>query len=196
MKVVLETERLFLRQFVEEDAAALLQMELEPDVLKYVGRKPLADVEAYRNKIRTIYLPFYDKPGGYNPWAIIEKMTGGFVGACSLRRGMDGHHDNHAAEMGYTPDDVELGFGLRKPSWGKGYATEVAQALVRRAFTELGAVSLVACVTVENVASIRVLEKAGLRRAGEPICLSGETELSVKYALSKDQYARQQECEP
>src|SRR5438874_11929015 len=120
MKVVLETERLLLRQFTEADADVLLLIESEPDVLRYVGRKPLADVDAYRNKIRSIFLPYYDKPGGYGPWAVIEKMSEGFVGACSLRPGMDGHHDNHAAEMGYTPDDVELGFGLRKPSWGSG----------------------------------------------------------------------------
>jgi RimJ/RimL family protein N-acetyltransferase len=193
MKVVLETERLLLRQFVEADAAALLLMELEPDVLKYVGRKPLADVKAYRNKIRTTYSAYYDKPGNYGAWAIIEKISREFVGGCSLRPGIDSHHP---AEMDYTLDDVELGFGLRKPSWGNGYATEVARALVQRAFTELGAVSLVACVTVDNVASVRVLEKAGLRRAGEPICLPGESELSVKYALNKDRYDRQQGGEP
>ena len=43
MKVVLETDRLLLRHFTESDANALLRMESEPDVLRYVGRKPLAD---------------------------------------------------------------------------------------------------------------------------------------------------------
>jgi RimJ/RimL family protein N-acetyltransferase len=43
-----------------------------------------------------------------------------------------------------------------------------------------------ACVTVDNFASVRVLEKAGLRRFGEPICLPGEDELSVKYGLTKE----------
>ena len=97
-----------------------------------------------------------------------------------------------AAEMGYTSDDVELGYGLRKPSWGKGYASEVAQALVRRAFTEMGTTSLVACVTIDNVASVRVLKKAGLRRAGEPLCLHGENELSVKYGLTKDEFDKRE----
>jgi hypothetical protein len=49
MKVVLEIERLLLRYFTEADAEFLLHMEMEPDVLRYVGRKPLADVDAYRN---------------------------------------------------------------------------------------------------------------------------------------------------
>jgi [ribosomal protein S5]-alanine N-acetyltransferase len=185
MKVVLETERLLLRQFTEADAEAFLLMEKEPDVLRYAGRKALADVDAYRDKIRSTFLPYYDKPGGYGSWAIIEKRTEDFVGRCSLRPALDSHE---AAEMGYTSDDVELGYGLRKPSWGKGYATEFAQALIRRAFTEMGVTSLVACVTIGNVASVRVLEKAGLRRAGEPFCLPGENELSVKYGLTKDQF--------
>ena len=185
MKVVLETERLVLRQFTVADAEYLLHMEREPDVLRYVGRKPLADIDAYRNKIQITFLPFYDKPGGYGPCAIIEKISAEFVGGCSLRPGTD---SNFAAEMGFGPDEAEMGYGLRKPSWGRGYATELAQALVRRAFTELGAISVVACVTVDNLASVRVLEKAGLRPAVEPLYLPGENELSVKYALTKDQF--------
>jgi len=189
MKVVLATERLLLRNFTEADADALLHMESESDVLRYVGRKPLADVDAYRKKIQSTFLPYYDKPGGYGAWAIIEKMSGEFVGGCSLRPGLDA---NSSAEMGYGPADVELGYGLRKSSWGRGYATEIVQAMVRRAFTELGAVSLVACVTVDNLGSVRVLEKAGLRRVGKPICLPGEDELSVKYALTNNQFDHQQ----
>jgi RimJ/RimL family protein N-acetyltransferase len=185
MKVVLETERLLLRHFTEADAEAFLHMEKEPDVLRYVGMKPLADIDAYRIKIQSTFLPYYDKPGGYGPCAIIEKISAEFIGGCSLRPGID---SNIAAEMGFGPDEAEMGYGLRKPSWGRGYATELAQALVRRAFTELGAHSVVACVTVDNLASVRVLEKAGLRRVGEPICLPGEDELSVKYGLTKVQF--------
>ena len=181
MKGVLETERLLLRQFTEADARSLLHMESEPDVLRYVGRKPLADVDAYRNKIQTVFLPYYDKAGGFGAWAIIEKASGEFVGGCSLRPGMDA---DVAVAMGYGPHDVEVGYGLRKQSWGRGYATELVQTLVRRAFTELKALSVVACVTVENLALVRVLEKVGLRRVGAPITLPGEDVPSLKYALS------------
>jgi RimJ/RimL family protein N-acetyltransferase len=188
MKVVLETERLVLRPFTENDADALFLMESEPDVLRYVARKPLADVDAYRTKIQSWFLPYYDKPGGYGAWAIVEKASGEFVGGCSLRPGLDA---DYAEPINYGPDDVELGYGLRKPSWGRGFASEIIQALVRKAFTELGAVSLVASVTVDNLASLRVLEKAGLRRVGEPIRLPGEDELSVKYALTKEEFYHQ-----
>jgi RimJ/RimL family protein N-acetyltransferase len=182
---VLETERLLLRRFDEADAESLLVMEKEPEVLRYVGRKPLADVDAYRNKIRSTFLTCYDKPGGFGAWAIVERASREFIGGCSLRPGLD---SANAVEMGYTAHDVELGYGLRKPSWGKGYATEVALALMRKAFMEMRALSLVACVTIDNVASVRVLEKIGMRRAGEPLCLPGENELSVKYALGQDEF--------
>src|ERR1043165_3034845 len=137
MKVVLATERLLLRHFTEADADALFHMESEPDVLRHIGRKPLADVDAYRNKVQAVFLPYYDKPGGYGAWAIIEKASGEFVGGCSLRRGMDEAWTRHgrgmdadvATAMGYEQDDVEIRYGLRKPSWGRGYATELVQAL-------------------------------------------------------------------
>jgi RimJ/RimL family protein N-acetyltransferase len=193
MKAVLQTERLLLRRFTEADAESLLHMESDPDVLRYVGRKPLADVDAYKNKIRSTFLSSYDKPGGYGAWAIIEKASGEFVGGCSLQPGMD---SDLAAKMDYGPNAVELGYGLRKPSWRRGFATELAQALVRKSFLELGAVSVVASVTVGNLASIRVLEKAGLQRVGEPICLPGEDEPSVKYILTKKQFHHQWGWEP
>ena len=189
MTVVLETERLLLRQFTEADAEALSEMESEPGVLRYARRKPLVDVDAYRSKIQSQYLPYYDKPGGYGAWAIIEKASGEVVGKCSLRPCLDA---DLATQMGYGPEDVELGYILCKPCWGRGYASEIVQALVRRFFSELGVSSLVASVTIGNLASVRVLEKAGLRRVGEPICLPGEHELSVKYALTKDQFDHRQ----
>ena len=79
---------------------------------------------------------------------------------------------------------------------GKGLRLRNRPSVVRRVFTELGGVSLVASVTVANVASVRVLEKAGLRQVEKPICLAGENELSVKYALTKDQFDHPGRQEP
>jgi RimJ/RimL family protein N-acetyltransferase len=184
--VVLETERLVLRRFTEEDAEALLWLDSDPEVLRYVGRKPLPDVESYREHIRCRFLPYYDRPGGHGPWAIVERAGGAFIGGCSLKPALDAPH---AAAMAYGPGEVELGYGLRRSSWGRGYATELARALVRMAFTSLDAARVVASASAANTASIRVLEKAGLLREGGLFHLPGEDQPSLKYGLSRGQLA-------
>ncbi len=188
MKIVLETARLLIRRIGEEDADAFLVMESDPEVLRYVGRKPLADVDAYRKKIQSTYLSYDDKPGGLGVWAVVEKVSGEFIGICSLRPALD---SIIASAMAYGPGEVELGYGLRRPSWGRGYASELARALVRKAFGEMCVDLLVASVTVANVASVRVLKKAGLRRIGNPVYLPDEDEPSVKFALARNEFFHQ-----
>jgi RimJ/RimL family protein N-acetyltransferase len=183
--VVLETERLLLRRFTEDDAEALLRLESDPEILRHVGRKPLADVHAYRQHVRSRFLPDYGRPEGFGGWAVVEKATGDFLGGCSLKPALD---SRSGVEMGFGKEDVEVGYGLRRVSWGRGYATELVRALARKAFTELGAATLVASVSIANRASIRVLEKAGLLRSGEPVHLPGEDDPSVKYVLTREQF--------
>jgi RimJ/RimL family protein N-acetyltransferase len=60
------------------------------------------------------------------------------------------------------PGEVELGYRLRRAAWGQGYATEVSRALVRLAFTRLGAQRVVASTDAVHTACRRVLEKVGL----------------------------------
>ena len=57
---------------------------------------------------------------------------------------------------------VELGYRLRKAAWGKGYATEGSRALIRKGFKELGVQRVLATTYQDNLASRRVMEKAGL----------------------------------
>jgi RimJ/RimL family protein N-acetyltransferase len=189
VRIVLETERLLIRHMCEDDAEALLAMESDPDVLRYVGRKPLTDVDAYRTRIRTTFLPYDEKPGGFGVWAVVEKVCGEFIGVSSLRPALD---STIASAMAYGPGEAELGYALGKPSWGRGYASEMAQALVRKAFTEMGVELLVASVTVANVASIRVLEKAGLHRTEHCVLLPNEDEPSAKFTLTRNQFRQQQ----
>jgi RimJ/RimL family protein N-acetyltransferase len=184
MIVVLETERLALRQFAESDADNLLALERDAEVMRHLGRKPLADAEACRRHIVSSVLPYYDRPGGHGVWAVLEKTSGEFIGVCSLKPALDARY---AAGMGFAAGEVEIGFGLRHSSWGRGYATEVVRALVHRALGEMTAQSVVASVSVANAGSIRVLEKAGLCRVGGLIWLPDEEGASFKYVLSRDQ---------
>jgi RimJ/RimL family protein N-acetyltransferase len=184
--VVLETERLVLRRFTEADAEALLLMESDPEVLRYVGRKPLPDAESYREHIRSRFLVYDGSSGGHRAWAVLERASGEFIGGCSLRPALDAPH---AAAMAYGPGEVELGYGLRRSSWGQGYATELARALVRRAFSGTDAARVVASVSAANAASVRVLEKAGLLREAGLFYLPGEDQPSLRYGLSRGQLA-------
>ena len=86
-------------------------------------------------------------------WGVWELETGELVGDCTLF---------FAAEH----DAWELAYGLRRDRWGRGYATEAAQACVRHGFDELGLDRIVADVDPANAASVRVLEKCGFVRVG------------------------------
>jgi RimJ/RimL family protein N-acetyltransferase len=186
MKVFLETDRLILRPFTEDDADHLFALDSDAAVMRYIGSHRLADSEAYRQHIRTTLLGYYAKYEGYGYWAVIEKASGAFLGWFHLRPALD---YRYAAEAGYRPGDVDLGYRFRQSAWGKGYATEGARALVHKAFAELDAVCVVASAQVSNVASTRVLEKAGLKRVAE-FALPGFDQPAVKYAVCRKDWER------
>lgn len=147
---LLETGRLALRRFTEADEEVLFDLDSDPEVMRFLnGGTPTP-----RDIVRTVILPrflLYDEHfPSYGFWAAIERSTGDFLGWFSIVR----------SEA--TPVEVSLGFRLRRAVWGKGYATEGARALVRKAFTELGVQRVVAATYEHNLASRRVLEKMGM----------------------------------
>jgi RimJ/RimL family protein N-acetyltransferase len=86
-----------------------------------------------------------------------------------------------------NPSDIELGYRLRKAAWGKGYATEGAKALILKGFSELGTQCVIAAALSANLASIRVLEKAGLRLQIKFFYEELGQEVVV-YALNKNEF--------
>ena len=95
----------------------------------------------------------FHKEHGTGPWAVEELASSRVIGDCGLfpvdrsEAGLDG--------------DLELAFRLRRASWGQGYATEAAGAVIAYGFEDLGATRIVADVDADNAASSRVLEKLG-----------------------------------
>jgi RimJ/RimL family protein N-acetyltransferase len=150
-QVLLETERLALRRFTEDDADNLFRLDNDPEVMRFLsGGTPTP-----RDVIETDILPRFLQYDERNPasgfWAAIDKATGGFLGWFSFR-----------ALDKASPDQVTIGFRLRKDAWNQGYATEGARALIRMGFTELGVRRVVATTYEDNLASRRVMEKAGM----------------------------------
>ena len=99
-------------------------------------------------------LAYYDEHPGLGIWVTTERHSGVPIGF---------HLLNHI--QGETI--IQVGYGLARRAWGRGYATEMASAVLRYGFTELGLPKIVGMANTANHASLRVLEKVGLVRNGE-----------------------------
>jgi len=185
VEVFLETDRLLLRRFTADDVDNLVELDGDPDVMRFItGGRPTPR-EEIRDDVLPAFLGYYRRFAGYGFWAAIEKSTGAFLGWFHLR-----------PPEGHRLDDVELGYRLRKSAWGKGYATEASRALIRKAFTELGARRVYAETMAVNLASRRVMEKAGLRLVRSfhqqwPDHIDGDKHGDVEYALHRDEWEEQ-----
>jgi RimJ/RimL family protein N-acetyltransferase len=195
MQVFLETERLLLRRFTEADVDNLFDLDSDPDVMRFINGGTPTPRDVIESDILPRYLWYYEHFAGYGYWAAIEKATEEFLGWFHFR----------PAE-GASPDEVELGYRLRKAAWGQGYGTEASRGLIRKGFTELGVQRVVASTYADNIASRRVMEKAGLTLVrtyrltpAELLTLYGITcpELfdgdDVEYALNKAEWEQQEE---
>ncbi|MFB6888790.1 GNAT family N-acetyltransferase [Kitasatospora sp. NPDC056327] len=178
MDVHLTTERLVLRRFTPDDVDALVELDSDPEVTRYLtgGRAtPRAVVE---DTLLPLYFDHYRRYGGELGWWAAEERAGGaFLGWFEFRP-----PDGDRAE-------AELGYRLRRAAWGRGYATEGARALIHRGFTRLGVERVVAWTMAVNHGSRRVMEKAGLsyvRTVHEdwPEPIPGSEHGEVEYALT------------
>lgn len=182
MTPILETERVRLRQFTEADAGRLVFLDSDPEVMRHVGPQfVLPDEGAYRERIRTVFRPYHEIGPDFGFWVAEERATGEFLGWFHLRPALD---YRFAREVEFRAGDFDIGYRLVRSAWGQGYATEVARALVRRAFEHPDPRAVVGVALVSNVASCRVLEKCGLTRVGE-FALPGFDPPAAKYARER-----------
>ncbi len=176
VQIFLETDRLKLRQFTEEDVDNLFALNRDPEVMRYLtGGKPTPR-EEIRDGIIPFHLSFYERHDGFGTWAAEAASTGEFLGWFHFRP--------------VESKGIDLGFRLRRSAWNQGYATEGSRALIRKGFTDLGVERVFASTMTVNAASRRVLEKCGLalvrtfhRDDGDVI--EGSEQGEVEYALSR-----------
>jgi RimJ/RimL family protein N-acetyltransferase len=157
--LTLETERLTLRMFRESDTEAYAEMLADPEVMRYIGDgQPLSRPFAWRNLALIVG---HWQLRGYGLWAAEERASGQLVGrvGCWQPEGWPG---------------FEVGWLLRRASWGRGYATEGARAALDFAFTQLGRPEVISLIQADNAASIRVAERIGERLRGQ-VELMGRT---------------------
>ena len=178
--IVLETERMVLRRFVEEDAPLLLELDSDPEVVRFVDVGLSPDLDKIRNELIPYLLNYYERNVGFGVWAAIEKASGDFLGWFLFR------------PSARDASAIELGYRLRRAAWGRGLATEGSRALVEMGFKELGVEQVVAMAMARNVASRRVMEKVGLRYVGdfEESRLVGDDKTAVLYRIESEEYKR------
>lgn len=147
---VWETDRLRLRRPMMTDAEEIFrQYARDPEVTKYLTWRPNREVEETRAFLRACLVAWEE--GKSFQWAIVRKEDDRFLGMIALR--VDGHK-------------LEMGYVLAKSHWGKGYMTEAVTALIDWALKQEEIYRVWAVCDVENRASARVLEKAGMKCEG------------------------------
>lgn len=150
---IFETERLIVRRYGLDDTPAMFEIYRDPEVWRYLaGGEPYTSVEQARERIEQ-RIQWYEEDAPYGLWAVVVRDTDQLVGSVLLGPLADG-------------PEVEVGYHFGTFAWGQGYATEVTRAAIRYGFDVLGLPQICGVVFAENIASQRVLEKAGLTFRG------------------------------
>ena len=145
--MILETERLVLRPWAEDDAEDLFRYASDPDVGPAAGWAAHASIEESREIIRTVL----SSPETY---ALVPKAMGHAAGSVGLMLG-------GVSNIGLPEGEGEIGYWIAKPLWGQGLVPEAVRELLRRGFTELGLERIWCGYYVGNDKSRRVQEKCG-----------------------------------
>lgn len=146
--VPVRTARLNLREFVRTDFDAVYAYSSDPRVTRYLFFGP-RDEDSTVDYLDGLLASQRERPRTRFELAVEEAASGRVIGACDLSF--------------IERNVVDLGYMLGLENWGKGYATEIALALVDAAFFDLRADRVISTVDINNGASIRVLEKIGMR---------------------------------
>ena len=148
-KIILETERMYLREMSPEDFKAIcLIMQDEQTMQAYNGAFADCDIRTWIER----QLQRYDTYG-YGLWAAIRKDSGELIGQCGLTR-----------QYWLERQVIEVGYLFRRDHWHKGYATEAAKACKTYASGQLEANRLCAIIRDTNTASQRVAQRIGMTR--------------------------------
>ena len=147
MNMMLETKRLILRLWREDDAKDLYEYAKDPEIGPPAGWPPHTSVENSLAIIKTVL----SAPETY---AVCRKEDGKAIGSIGLKMG-------DSTDMTEREDECELGYWIGKPYWGQGLIPEASQVLLRRAFLELGMRAVWCGYYDGNVKSRRVQEKLG-----------------------------------
>lgn len=145
-----QTERLEHRALTVDDAEDFFALNSHPDVMRFTGEPRLQSLDEAKDAIANY--PDFDTVG-YGRWGCVLKENQSVIGFCGLK---------YLHEL----DAVDVGFRFLPRYWGRGFATEACAASIAFGFDVLKLQCIIGLVLAENTASIRVLEKVGMRSDG------------------------------
>lgn len=147
--IILETERLILREMIETDDAFVLDILNQPSFIKYIGDRNVRNLEQARDFIETRYRKGYAE-NGFGLYAVVLKETSETIGMCGLVK-RDG-----------LPD-ADIGFAFLPQFEKKGYAFESAEAVMKYGKDDLKLERVLAITSQNNESSIKLLKKLGFK---------------------------------
>ena len=167
-KIILETERLILREHIVSDTAFSFELNSNPLVTKYTGDSAFENLQTAEKLVHYVMNQY--KENGYGRWLVAEKETGNPIGWCGLKF----HTDTKETDIGYR---------LLQSAWGKGYATESAKACIEYGFKHFNLNHIIGNAMKENTASINVFKKLGMTYLKDTLIDNVD---SVTYELKKE----------
>ena len=160
--IIFETARLLVRQYTEQDKDLIFLLGGNEDVMRYI--RPVSTKEE-SDQFLLENISLYQKNANRGRWAVINKATGEFVGSLAIIPIPD------------EPEKIQLGYSLRIEHWGKGYATELANAGLQYFLKNEQLPGIYGITEIPNIGSQKVLLKAGFQPFGTK--KEGEKELLV-----------------
>src|SRR5829696_7304774 len=146
---VLGTERLSLRQFTVDDAQFILTLLNEPSFLRYIGDKQVRNLEAAQQYILNGPIATYER-NGFGLYLVELRESQTPIAMCGLLK---------REEL----PDPDIGFAFLPSFWSKGFAFEAAAAVLKDARERLGLERILAITSLDNEASIKLLQRLGFR---------------------------------
>ena len=148
---LLKTDRLLLRPHQEEDWVRLVELDSDPEVVRYTGDAGFWSESEAKAVIQRLLGQFKDHKMGR--FLVTLQQTGEYLGWAGLR-------------LSPETKKVDLGYRLLRRQWGKGYATEASRKCLEYGFNQIELDQIVAHADSKNLASVHVLKKLGFRETG------------------------------
>lgn len=149
----IETPRLILRELIAADAAGMFELDSDPEVHRYLGNKPIAEMKQAEEVIKFVQTQYTEN--GIGRWAMVNKSTMEFMGWVGLKL----NRDNQSP----LPEYYDVGYRIIRKFWGQGFATEGAIASLEYGFNTLQLPEIFAAAHVLNQASNHILTKIGMQ---------------------------------